>query len=105
MPRAPLASDIVPSMRNRPIFRNRSEIGNMTEPSAGRTSTQVSRIIKAPRKTVYRACLDPDSVASWRAPDNMKAHVHVFDARQGGRFRVSLTYQDVDHSPGGKTSE
>lgn len=77
----------------------------MTEPSAKRASTQVSKIIKAPRKAVYQACLDPDAVAAWRAPENMKGHVHVFDAREGGAFRMSLTYQDAEHSPRGKTSE
>jgi uncharacterized protein YndB with AHSA1/START domain len=35
----------------------------------------------------------------------MKARVHVFDAREGGAFRMSLTYQDPAQSPGGKTSE
>jgi uncharacterized protein YndB with AHSA1/START domain len=41
----------------------------------------------------------------WRVPDNMKGHVHVFDGREGGMYRISLTYQDPEHSPGGKTSE
>lgn len=77
----------------------------MTEPSAKRASTQVSKIIKAPRKAVYQAFLDPDAVASWRRPENMKGHVHVFEAREGGSFRMSLTYQDPEQSPGGKTSE
>lgn len=77
----------------------------MTEPSAKRATTQVSKIIKAPRKAVYQACLDPDAVAAWRSPEHMKGQVHVFDAREGGTFRVSLTYQDPEHSPGGKTSE
>jgi uncharacterized protein YndB with AHSA1/START domain len=77
----------------------------MTEPSAGRSSTQVSKIIKAPRSAVYQACLDPDALASWRVPDNMTGHMHVFDARAGGTFRMSLTYNDRDQSPGGKTSE
>ena len=77
----------------------------MTGPSDKRASTQVSKIIKAPRKAVYQACLDPDALASWRVPDTMKAQVHVFDAREGGRFRMSLTYQDPRHSPRGKTSE
>jgi uncharacterized protein YndB with AHSA1/START domain len=77
----------------------------MTEPSAKRTSTQVSRIIKAPREVVYRACLDPDAVAAWRAPENMKGRAYVFDAREGGTFRMSLTYQDPQHLPGGKTSD
>ena len=70
-----------------------------------RASTRVSRIIKAPRRTVYKACLDPDAVASWRVPDNMTAHVHVFDARESGIYRMSLTYRDPKQSPVGKTSE
>ena len=77
----------------------------MTEPSVKRASTRVSKIIKAPRKAVYQACLDPDAVAAWRAPDNMKGHMHLFDAREGGTFRMSLIYQDPEHSPGGKTAE
>jgi uncharacterized protein YndB with AHSA1/START domain len=77
----------------------------MTTPSAGPASMQVSKIIKAPRQAVYQACLDPDALAKWRVPDNMKAQVHVFDAREGGRFRISLTYQNPAHSPGGKSSE
>jgi uncharacterized protein YndB with AHSA1/START domain len=28
-----------------------------------------------------------------------------FDPREGGTFRISLTYQDPKHSPGDKTSE
>ncbi len=77
----------------------------MTEPSSGTTSTRVSRLIKAPRKAVYQACLDPDAVASWRAPDSMTGQMHVFDAREGGAFRMSLTYLVPEHSPGGKSSE
>ena len=39
------------------------------------------------------------------APDNMSGHVHVFDAREGGIFRISLKYQVQAHSLSGKTSE
>jgi hypothetical protein len=34
----------------------------------------------------------------------MRGHVHVFDARVGGAFRISLTYQEAEHPVGGKTS-
>lgn len=44
-------------------------------------------------------------MALWLAPDNMKGHVHTFDAREGGTFRMSLTYQDQTHPLSGKTSE
>jgi uncharacterized protein YndB with AHSA1/START domain len=55
-------------------------------------STQISRHISAARSTVYRALLDPDALATWRVPAGMSSHVHEFDAREGGRFRISLTY-------------
>jgi uncharacterized protein YndB with AHSA1/START domain len=74
----------------------------MTE--SPRASTQVSAIIKAARKAVYQACLDPDALAAWRVPDSMKGEVHVFEAREGGMYRMSLTYQDPAQAPGGKTS-
>lgn len=55
-------------------------------------STRVSWHVNAPRAAVYRALLDADAVARWRVPDGMTARVHEFDGREGGAFRVSLTY-------------
>jgi uncharacterized protein YndB with AHSA1/START domain len=55
-------------------------------------STQVSRHVKAPRSAVYQALLDADALAKWRVPAGMSSHVHEFDPREGGTFRVSLTY-------------
>ncbi len=65
-------------------------------------STRIDRHIRAPRSAVYRLLLDPAAIAKWRVPDGMTAHVHSFDAREGGSFRVSLTY--VDSSNPGKTT-
>jgi uncharacterized protein YndB with AHSA1/START domain len=58
------------------------------------SSTRVSRLVNAARPAVYRALLDADAVAVWRVPDGMRAQVHEFEAREGGRFRISLTYDD-----------
>jgi len=77
----------------------------MTESSSKKASTRVSRILKADRKAAYQAFLDPDSVASWLAPNNMKGQLQAFDAREGGTLRMSLTYLDPEHSLGGNTSE
>jgi uncharacterized protein YndB with AHSA1/START domain len=55
-------------------------------------STQISRHVKASRPAVYRALLDAEAIATWRVPAGMRSQVHEFDAREGGRFRVSLTY-------------
>lgn len=55
-------------------------------------TTRVTRQIKAPRADVYRALLDAEAIARWKVPDGMTCHVHAFEARQGGSFRISLTY-------------
>jgi len=56
------------------------------------SSTRISRRVNAPRAIVYRALLDARAVATWMAPTGMSSHVHTFDAREGGSFRISLTY-------------
>ena len=56
------------------------------------SSTRIRRHINAPRATVYRALLDADAVATWMVPTGMTSHVHAFDPREGGSFRISLTY-------------
>jgi uncharacterized protein YndB with AHSA1/START domain len=68
------------------------------------SSTRISGHINAPRAAVYRALLDADSVEKWRAPAGMTAQVHEFDARDGGAFRVSLTY-DAPTGTGKTTSQ
>ena len=55
-------------------------------------STQVSSQVSAPRSTVYLALLDADAIATWPVPDGMSSQLHQFDAREGGTFRISLTY-------------
>jgi len=56
------------------------------------SSTRIGLRVNAPRATVYRALLDPHAVATWMVPAGMTSHVHAFDAREGGSFRISLTY-------------
>ena len=66
------------------------------------SSTRVTHRVNAPRAKVYRALLDARSVATWMAPTGMTSHVHEFDAREGGSFRISLTYDEPDRT--GKTT-
>ena len=65
------------------------------------SSTRISRHVNAPRASVYRALLDAQAVAIWMVPTGMSSHVHAFDAREGGAFRISLTYTAPDRT--GKT--
>ncbi len=66
------------------------------------SSTCISRHIGAPRAQVYAALIDAAAVSQWKVPDGMTAVVHGFDAREGGRFRISLAYDAPDAA--GKTS-
>jgi uncharacterized protein YndB with AHSA1/START domain len=66
-------------------------------------TTRVHRHINAPRAEVYRLLLDPVAVAKWKVPDGMRADVHVFEPREGGELRVSLTY-DAPNAVGKTTA-
>ncbi|MDR7319927.1 MULTISPECIES: SRPBCC domain-containing protein [Catenuloplanes] len=56
-------------------------------------STRISGHVDAAPAVVYRALTDADAIAAWRVPVGMRGQVHEFEAREGGRFRVSLTYE------------
>jgi uncharacterized protein YndB with AHSA1/START domain len=65
------------------------------------STTRSNRHIAAERSSIYQALLDPDAVQRWMVPDGMASEIHAFDAREGGTFRISLTYDDPTRS--GKT--
>jgi uncharacterized protein YndB with AHSA1/START domain len=67
------------------------------------SSTRSSRRVNAPRANVYRALLDARAVATWMVPTGMTSQVHAFDPREGGCFRISLTY-DVPTGTGKTTA-
>jgi uncharacterized protein YndB with AHSA1/START domain len=55
-------------------------------------STRIAVHLDAPPARVYRALVDPQAIAEWRVPTGMTCEVHSFDPREGGTFRISLTY-------------
>lgn len=61
-------------------------------------TTRVAGHVNAPRADVYAALVDAEALAKWRVPDGMRSEVHAFDAREGGAFRISLTYDAPDAS-------
>lgn len=65
--------------------------------------TRVLRVLHAPRPRIYRALTTAEDIARWMAPDGMRIHIHHHDAREGGAFRVSLTYTASDAK--GKSSD
>ncbi|GAA2059171.1 SRPBCC family protein [Catenulispora yoronensis] len=66
------------------------------------TTTHSRRFIRAPRAAVYHALIDAESVRHWMVPDDMTSEIHTFEGRQGGAFRISLTYDAPDGT--GKTT-
>ena len=66
------------------------------------SSTRITVHVNAPRALVYRALVDGRAVGAWMVPTGMTSQVHTFDAREGGAFRISLTYDGPDAA--GKTS-
>jgi uncharacterized protein YndB with AHSA1/START domain len=68
------------------------------------SSTRISRRVNAPRAIVYRALLDADAIATWKVPDGMTCRVHAFEPREGGSFRISLTY-DAPTTTGKTTAQ
>jgi uncharacterized protein YndB with AHSA1/START domain len=52
---------------------------------------------------VYRAILNEHAIAKWMVPNGMTSKVHVFEPREGGAFRISLTYDEPSRT--GKTNE
>lgn len=59
-------------------------------------TTELTRHFAAPRPRVYQALVGADEVARWRFPAGMSCVVHEFEAVEGGRVRVSLTYETVE---------
>lgn len=47
--------------------------------------------------------MDPRAIEKWRVPEGMTSKVLAFEAREGGQFRVSLTYDRPGET--GKTSQ
>ena len=79
----------------------------MAHSSSGKGRTDIaSRIVKAPPSIVYRAFVDPQAWLDWLPPKGMVGHIHTFDAREGGTYRLTLTYADSDDPVAyGKTTD
>jgi uncharacterized protein YndB with AHSA1/START domain len=69
----------------------------------GVTSTRVGCHLDAPRDCVFAGLVDPAAIAQWKVPTGMTCAVHEFDGREGGTFRVSLSY-DFPDRPGKTTA-
>ena len=67
-------------------------------PDAG-AWTRASRVIRARPEELYEAFIDPAALAAWLPPAEMTGHIHEFDARVGGGYRMSLFYPPGEVAP------
>jgi uncharacterized protein YndB with AHSA1/START domain len=63
-----------------------------------------SRLIQATPQAVYRAFAEPGAMERWLPPDDMTGAMLHFDFREGGSYRMRLTYARSGQGRG-KTSE
>lgn len=72
-------------------------------PNSGRIDT-VSKFIAASSQTLYQAFMDPNSLIKWLPPEGMSGEIGLFEPVIGGRYQLTLTYEDEDTAQG-KTTE
>lgn len=64
---------------------------------------RASLLIHTDKAEVFEALTSSDALAAWLPPKGMRGRFEQFDMRQGGSFRLVLTYDDASGAPG-KTS-
>ena len=61
---------------------------------------QASRVIRASPSELYGAFANPRALESWLPPRGMTGHLEKFDFRDGGAYRIRLTYDDGGQNRG-----
>ncbi len=61
--------------------------------------------IAAEPAAIYAAFSDPAALMKWLPPGTMTGRALEYDFREGGRYRIALTYDDASPSTAGKTAE
>lgn len=65
---------------------------------------EAGKIINATPERLYRALTDPAELTQWLPPQGMSGRFEAFDFREGGGYRMILTYDALLLGTSGKTS-
>jgi uncharacterized protein YndB with AHSA1/START domain len=65
---------------------------------------KVSQTVQAPRSAVYDAFMSADALLAWLPPQGMRGAIQDFDPREGGGYRMTLTYDRPGPETRGKTT-
>ena len=63
-----------------------------------------TRIILKPPSSIYQAFMDPKALVSWLPPEGMVGELEEFQAFEGGKYKMALTYIETNYTAG-KTSD
>ena len=74
-------------------------------PGPKKRTNSASRVINATPEAIYRAFVDPAALAVWLPPSGMTAQIREFEPREGGAYKIVLTYDEQNQAAQGKTSE
>lgn len=66
---------------------------------------QASRVIRASPSVLYGAFKDPRALESWLPPRGMTGRLEAFDFRDGGSYRMRLTYDDEGGNRGKSSAD
>lgn len=61
---------------------------------------RASLVIHVDQETVFAALTGREALLAWLPPQGMHGHFERFDLRDGGSYRLVLTYDDASGSPG-----
>lgn len=70
----------------------------------GRTD-RASLLIHRDRDEVFAALTDREALLAWLPPAGMRGRFERFDMREGGSYRLVLTYEDASDAPGKTTAD
>jgi uncharacterized protein YndB with AHSA1/START domain len=66
---------------------------------------EASRVIHASPSAIYGAFADPDALQAWLPPSGMTGRLVAFDFRDGGGYRMRLTYDDKGRNRGKSSND
>lgn len=65
---------------------------------AARTPAEIdlvlTRVLDAPRESVFEAWTDPEQIVQWLGPSGVRAEVDAMEVHRGGRYRIIMHGED-----------
>lgn len=65
-----------------------------TSKLVGDRGIEITRVVKAPRALVWKACTEPTHIDQWWGPSGFANHTIALDLRVGGQWKYTMTGPD-----------